>query len=56
MENTYNIGDMIRFYRTDVEGMFEGVIDEFDGSVAWVLGDDGYEYEVDLQDIEGLVA
>lgn len=57
MENEYNIGDMIMFYRNDVEGMLQGVIDsaEEGDNFVWVLGDDGMEYEVYYHDIEGLV-
>ena len=55
MESTYNVGDMIRFYRMDVEGMLEGVIEMIHDDFYWVIGDDGMEYEVDVQDIEGLV-
>lgn len=56
MENKYNVGDMIQFYRNDV-GMLEGVIDSFEpgDDFLWVIGDDGQEYEVYLRDIEQVI-
>lgn len=57
MENEYKLGDMIMFYRNDVEGMLQGVIDSIEegDNFVWVLGDDGMEYCVYSHDIEGLV-